>query len=141
MRMPRPKPRIGMKPSPPVRYVDYATSSIVIRASTKSLPGTPYVPIDSFKTPPDPLVPNMPTEIATRRTKSHPKPNKLRLSIGLHGTSSGRKAYAQVVVEKRPKQTDEPKIAFEVGDAKYLDRDDALVVLIRIANAHEKGHS
>ncbi|RWV90261.1 hypothetical protein GW17_00047551, partial [Ensete ventricosum] len=33
-------------------------------------------------------------------------------------------------------QTDEPKIAFEVGDAKYLDRDDALVVLIRIANAH-----
>ncbi|RWW77507.1 hypothetical protein BHE74_00014321 [Ensete ventricosum] len=57
------------------------------------------------------------------------------------GTSSGQKAYAQVVVEKRPKQTDELKIAFEVGDAKYLDCDDTLVVLIRIANAHEKGHS
>ncbi|RRT56814.1 hypothetical protein B296_00047616, partial [Ensete ventricosum] len=48
---------------------------------------------------------------------------------------SGWKAYARAVMEKHPRQTNEPKITFEAGDAKYPDHDDALVVSVCIANA------
>ncbi|RWW37679.1 hypothetical protein BHE74_00057168 [Ensete ventricosum] len=48
---------------------------------------------------------------------------------------SGRKAYSHAVVEKCPRQTDEPEITFEARDAEYPDHDDALLVSIRIANA------
>ncbi|RRT54245.1 hypothetical protein B296_00049301 [Ensete ventricosum] len=50
----------------------------------------------------------------------------------------GRKAYARAIMEKRPRQKDEPKIAFKVGETKYPEHDDALVVSVHIANAQVK---
>ncbi|RZR77310.1 hypothetical protein BHM03_00002350 [Ensete ventricosum] len=51
---------------------------------------------------------------------------------------SGRKAYAQAVVEKHPRQKDEPEITFEASETEYPDHDDSLVVSVRIANARVK---
>ncbi|RWW43813.1 hypothetical protein BHE74_00050484 [Ensete ventricosum] len=50
----------------------------------------------------------------------------------------GQKAYARAVMEKRPRQKDEPKITFKVGETKYPEHDDALVVSVHIANAQVK---
>ncbi|RRT59911.1 hypothetical protein B296_00028363, partial [Ensete ventricosum] len=52
--------------------------------------------------------------------------------------ASGRKAYAQAIVEKLPRQKDEPKTAFKEGETKYPDHDNALVVTVHIANAQIK---
>ncbi|RRT65793.1 hypothetical protein B296_00017391 [Ensete ventricosum] len=49
-----------------------------------------------------------------------------------------RKAYAQAVVKKCPRQTNELQIAFEAGDVEYLDHDDVLVISICIANVQVK---
>ncbi|RRT81431.1 hypothetical protein B296_00004563 [Ensete ventricosum] len=51
---------------------------------------------------------------------------------------SGRKAYAQVVVEKHSRQKDEPEITFKASESEYPDHDDTLVVSVRIANARIK---
>lgn len=51
---------------------------------------------------------------------------------------SERKAYAQTIVEKHPKQRDRPEITFKVGEVEYPDRDDSLVILVRIANTQVK---
>ncbi|RWW82860.1 hypothetical protein BHE74_00008655 [Ensete ventricosum] len=53
--------------------------------------------------------------------------------------ASGRKAYARTVMEKCPRKKDEPNITFEVGETKYPNHDDALVVSVRIANANFRG--
>ncbi|RRT48201.1 hypothetical protein B296_00032337 [Ensete ventricosum] len=38
-------------------------------------------------------------------------------------------------MEKHPREVDEPRISFEAGEAKYPDHDDALEILVHVANA------
>ncbi|RWW86682.1 hypothetical protein BHE74_00004526 [Ensete ventricosum] len=52
-------------------------------------------------------------------------------------SSSARKAYARVKVQKRPQPQSDPGITFD-SESEYLDHDDALVVTTHIANAHVK---
>nr|XP_009409650.1 PREDICTED: uncharacterized protein LOC103991833 [Musa acuminata subsp. malaccensis] len=51
---------------------------------------------------------------------------------------AGRKAYARVVVEKRMRQLQAPEITFSLGETKYPEHDDALVISTSIANAQVK---
>ncbi|RWV78476.1 hypothetical protein GW17_00060556, partial [Ensete ventricosum] len=50
-------------------------------------------------------------------------------------SSSARKAYAQNVVEKRPRRSQDPEITFGEGDDAYPVYDNALVISAQITNA------
>ncbi|RZR94056.1 hypothetical protein BHM03_00022668 [Ensete ventricosum] len=50
-------------------------------------------------------------------------------------SSSARKAYAYVEVQKRPHAQSNPEITFE-SEGEYPDHDDAMVIMACIANAH-----
>ncbi|RZR91029.1 hypothetical protein BHM03_00019074 [Ensete ventricosum] len=52
-------------------------------------------------------------------------------------SSSARKAYARVEVQKRPRARYDLEITFEF-ESEYLDHDDTLVITACIANAHVK---
>lgn len=49
---------------------------------------------------------------------------------------SGRKAYAQAIIEKHPRIQDNLEITFKKEEMKYLDlnHDDALVISVSIIN-------
>ncbi|RRT58081.1 hypothetical protein B296_00006103 [Ensete ventricosum] len=52
-------------------------------------------------------------------------------------SSSTRKAYARVEVQKRPQARCDPEITFE-SESEYPNHDDALVITARIVNARVK---
>ncbi|RWW65391.1 hypothetical protein BHE74_00027306 [Ensete ventricosum] len=50
-------------------------------------------------------------------------------------STSGWKAYARAIMEKRPHEVDEPQISFESREVEYPDHGDVLVISVRITNA------
>ncbi|RRT41456.1 hypothetical protein B296_00043701 [Ensete ventricosum] len=53
-------------------------------------------------------------------------------------STSARKAYARAAVGKRPRHHLDPEISFQPDGEEYPDHDDALVIIVRIANARVK---
>ncbi|RWW45402.1 hypothetical protein BHE74_00048761 [Ensete ventricosum] len=53
-------------------------------------------------------------------------------------STSAHKAYARATIEKRPRHHLDPEISFQPEGEEYLDHDDALVIIVRIANARVK---
>ncbi|RZR74738.1 hypothetical protein BHM03_00042322 [Ensete ventricosum] len=72
------------------------------------------------------------------------KPREKQIDIIVGGptsdgdSASGWKAYARVIMEKCPKRKDEPEITFKTKEIEYLNRKDAMVASISIANARVK---
>ncbi|RRT33723.1 hypothetical protein B296_00023018 [Ensete ventricosum] len=71
----------------------------------------------------------------------HPKgPVERQINIRVGGpaaggvSSSARKAYARAKVQKRPQPRNDPGFTFE-SESEYLDHNDTLMVMARIANA------
>ncbi|RRT55412.1 hypothetical protein B296_00019782 [Ensete ventricosum] len=68
-----------------------------------------------------------------------PIEKQIDISIGSPASGGvntlGRRAYAQAVADKCPREINKPKISFQAGEAEFPDHDNELVISVCIGNA------